>query len=168
MSTLLVPANGSYYSPAEVRRIDALLASEFFLLRNDASGTGERYRCKRCRAKHTHFTLMCVERPFDRAGLRNMYLTGRVTRLGRPSPLHRLGIRDLEAQHPRTARELVPGEQGDHWFAFLLGTADPLTPRRAQELADRIRGRGATDFALQPLAAVAAAQPILREVASHA
>lgn len=165
MNPLLVPANGSWYTPEEKRRIDLILASEFYLLRNDASGTGERYRCGRCGRRETHFTLMCIERPFDRTGLRHMYLSGRVTRIdpARPSPLARLGVSDLAAEHPRTARELGRGEQGDHWFAFLLGTADPLTPRRAQELADRIRAAGAR-FALQPLAAVAAAQPILQEV----
>lgn len=178
--TILVPANGSYYTPAEKRRIDLIMGSEFFLLRNDASGTGERYRCKRCRAKHMHFTLLCIERPFDRSGLREMYMTGTVvqmeptqqTRLalgGLRQPLgSRLGTFDLGQAHPQTARQLTRGEQGAHWFAFLLGTADPISARRAQGLADRIRGAGDRSFALQPLAAVAAAQPILQEVTSHA
>jgi hypothetical protein len=167
--TLLTPRNGRWYDAVESARIDALLGASFYLLRNDASGTGERYRCKRCRTKHTHFTRLCIELPFTAAQVRRMYLSARITRLepGTRSPLAGFGVADLAAQHPRTERDLGAREKGDHWIAFLLGTAEPLTPRRAQELADRIRGAGAVDFTLQPLAAVAAAQPYLQEVQSH-
>lgn len=179
---LLQPRNGRWYTAEETARIDALLAASFYLIRND--GPGGRARCRRCKGAHAYMTKMCREVPFSQAQVRTNYLSARITTSDRPnavkdavgSVLRRPP--DLARAHPLYARELAgrfkrelslaEKERPEHWVAFLLGTAEPITAKRAQELADDIRARGARDFTLQPLAAVRAAAPYLLEVQRHA
>jgi hypothetical protein len=142
-----------FLTPADATRLDALERASYVLVRID--GEAERWRCDRCRGKHAHFTLMCVERPFR--GLRHGLLAY-WQNLGAADPadltpaqrervglLHSAfggrGIPDLRRRHPGTARALATPETDLDVGAWVLGTLDPITPAKARQLADRINAR---------------------------
>lgn len=60
---LLMP-RGGIYTPDQARIFDRIAAARWFLLRNTGPD-GCAWRCRRCRRIHDHFTLHCVERPFN-------------------------------------------------------------------------------------------------------
>lgn len=141
-----------FWTPEEASRFDALKSSEYCLVRID--GEGERWRCNRCNAKHTHFTLMCVERPFRglASGLHAYWAnvgTARTSDLspsqrerldvlapifgGRPVPLAD-GHADMAAGMAVDDRDVMVG-------ALVLGSIDPISRGKAQLLASLINAR---------------------------
>jgi hypothetical protein len=135
----------------EIEREKALLKSQYFLVRQGE--LGELYRCRRCGRKHTHLTLMCVERPFSgitggifgycHAGLS----TGAYEHL-RPEARARFErLKDyfgpnLADEHPDMVRALGVGEKDGLGLGFLLGVLEPLTKTQAQQRVWRINSRG--------------------------
>lgn len=59
----LRPQNG-VYTPEQDRVLRSIAASRWFLIRNNGP-QGERWRCRRCKLIHDHFTLHCKPRPFN-------------------------------------------------------------------------------------------------------
>lgn len=55
---------GGVYTPEQAAIFDRIARARWFLLRNTGPG-GCAWRCKRCKGIHAHFTLHCVERPFN-------------------------------------------------------------------------------------------------------
>lgn len=149
----LVRALG-FLTDDEGKQLDALAAAQFVLVRID--GQGERWRCSRCNAKHTHFTLHCIERPFrglthgllaywqnvgaartrDLSPTQQARLASLAPLFGEDRPLPNLADR-----HPETARRLATPERDVDLGAFVLGTLDPISPLQASVLVERINSR---------------------------
>lgn len=140
------------WSPEEAARFDAIVASEYCLVRID--GDGERWRCNRCNAKHTHFTLMCVERPFKglRQGLKAYWANAGSARASDLSPTQRerldalapiFGDRPipLATAHPKTAAGMNVADRDVMVGALILGSIDPISRAKALLLASVINAR---------------------------
>lgn len=143
-----------FLSDEEGQRLDALAASQYVLVRID--GQGERWRCGRCNAKHTHFTLMCIERPFRGLthGLLAYWQNVGSARTSDLSPTQQARLDSLRPlfgeerpmpnladRHPETARRLATPERDVDLGAWVLGTIDPISPLQASVLMERINAR---------------------------
>lgn len=148
----LLRAAGIVMSEEDERR-DALIAAQWVLVRID--DTGERWRCRQCGCKHTHFTLFCTPRPFRgvREGL-TAYWHNTAARPRDLTPEQRdrlrevsrmLGFREplpsLAERHPETARKMATPKSDFDLGGWLLGTIDPISPEKARELGTRINLR---------------------------
>lgn len=138
----------------EAERLDELNQSRYCLVRID--GDGERWRCRRCNARHTHFTLFCLERPFR--GLQHALMAywrnvgaGNTAQL---SARQRARVREVGAMfgaeveqpnlstlHPQTAQALGGDAADTDLGAHLLGTLDPISETKAHILANLINAR---------------------------
>jgi hypothetical protein len=145
-----------WLTTAEGAWLDRMRNAQFVLVRID--GEGERWRCSRCNRKHTHFTTMCIERPFR--GLEHG-LYGYWRNVGAANPadltpdqraklalferiLSRKGMptpHPLAQSNPRTARELGTRETDADIGAALLGSIDPISREKALFYADQINAR---------------------------
>lgn len=137
----------------DAERLDALRQSQYCLVRID--GMGERWRCRRCNGRHTHFSLFCVERPFR--GLEHaLFAYWRNVGAGDAAQLsarQRARVREvgaifgvpstpnLSTLHPRTAQALGGDAADTDLGADLLGTLDPISPMKATLLANLINSR---------------------------
>lgn len=125
--------------PSEEAELKRIQQSRFFLVRNNGPHD-EPARCRRCKRRHAHFTLMCIERPFR--GLDGALIA--YTRVSRSHPraqalMQRLGITDLEVSHPQTARTLRPDALGTDVLALAIGLAEPITEQEARRYERLIR-----------------------------
>jgi hypothetical protein len=148
-------------TPEEAARIEAhreqLRMSGFYLIR--IAGNGEVMRCRRCDAKHTHMTLMCIERPFQ--GIRDPLMAyyqhfgaeGAIESFTEPELKRYRAIQqylgktfenipDYASAHPLSARALDTAEEEIDIGAITLGVLDPIDAPKAYRLANRINGRG--------------------------
>lgn len=137
----------------EAERLDALAQSRYFLVRID--GQGERWRCRGCNGRHTHFTLMCLERPF-RGIDHGLYAYWKNVGAGDPQQLsarqtarvRQIGAMlgapptpNLSTLHPRTAQALGGDAADTDFGADLLGTLDPIPETKALLLVNLINAR---------------------------
>jgi hypothetical protein len=143
-----------FLTPEEAERLDELEQHTYFLVRID--GQGERWRCRRCNGRHTHFTLFCCERPFRGIG-QGLYAYWRNIGAGDPSELSARQVArvgqigalfgadqpqtNLSTHHPRTAQALGYDAADVDVGADLLGTLDPISEAKARILADLINTR---------------------------
>lgn len=136
--------------PEEAERRAALLDARWVLVRID--GSGERWRCGRCNCRHTHFTLMCVPRPFRglRGGLLAYWRHTAVPdadlapeqKLTRDAIASSLGFRaDLGTSHPETARAAADDERSLDLGAWVLGAVEPISDDEARRFAAQINVR---------------------------
>lgn len=140
--------------PEEIRERERILASTYYLVRQDGE-LGEKMRCKRCNAKHPYFTLMCIEQPF--CGLdQGLYAFWRHSGMhGSEQYLSEAGKAryqalaaafthqpDLAESHPITAASLHVPPRDIDFGALALGTLEPITRQKAQQLVWRINTRG--------------------------
>jgi hypothetical protein len=141
-----------FWNPEEAARFDALHAAEYVIVRID--GDGERWRCNRCNAKHTHFTLMCVERPFKglRQGLKAYWANVGSARSSDLSPSQRerldvlaplFGGRPIPLAngHPLTAAGMDVPDRDVMVGALILGSIEPISKAKATLLASIINSR---------------------------
>lgn len=129
-----------------------LLMGQFFILRQGE--LGEIFRCKNCKGKHTYYTLMCVERPFDglRQGLlayyHNIGLAGGEKYLSTleyqryQEISKKVGGRNLADGHPQLARSIGTEANDYDIGALSLGLLEPITKRKAEVLAWNINLKG--------------------------
>ena len=122
-----------------------LLDNKFFLVRNRGGDAGERFRCGRHPytpgidepVYHEFFTVMCIDRPWR--GLDGaLYAYASVTSDGR---LQSMVLRDLPAlqtRHPGSFSHLAPDSAGEDLIAIALGTLEPISELKAQQLAAKI------------------------------
>jgi len=134
------------YTRDEWNYLRALRDSKFFLVRNDGGQTHEALVCTRCGAgrypskPHPYFTLMCVERPFR--GLEKALYAFAKVRSDEPLKSRLLAdFPEFEAGHPVTARALMPSEPGEDLIGIAMGTAVPISERRASTLSDIINSK---------------------------
>lgn len=129
----------------------ALLKSQYFLVRQGE--LGELYRCRRCNRKHTHLTLMCVERPFSgiTGGIFGYCHAGLATKAYQHLPpeararfdrLRGLFGPNLADEHPDLVKSLGVGERDGLGLGFMLGVLEPITKLQAQQRVWRINSRG--------------------------
>lgn len=141
-----------FWTPEEAARFDALRSAEYCLVRID--GSGERWKCDRCGGKHSHFTLMCVERPFKglKQGLKAYWASAGAARAADLSPTQKANLDvlapifggrpvPLATAHPQTAAGLDVAERDVLVGAEILGTIDPISKAKAQLLAALINAR---------------------------
>ena len=144
---------------AERARKLALLAERPYVVVRIAGNAGyDTMRCRRCRGKHSHLTLMCETQPFY--GLSDaLYAYWRAVGAAGSgsslSPAQKRRLADLDrlfgpaeawpdfAQaHPRTARDLGIGERDADFGALPIGVPEPISVATAQRLLDKINVRG--------------------------
>lgn len=140
-----------FLTPEDYACLEAIEKSRYFLLRIDGPA-GERWRCKRCHAKHAYFTLMCVERPFagrDAALHGYWQHTGAAFLRNDLPPEYRAGLRildqryqELASGHPLTAHSVQIDQRDAGLFSLELGVLEPISPARAAMLAAAINARG--------------------------
>lgn len=153
MAERLASLSGAgFLTPAEAARLDTLRDASYVLVRNDGSA-GERWRCGRCGAKHAHFTLFCVERPFRglldglhaywaNVGARAADLSpGQRQRLDVLASIFGSQPTALATAHPATAAGLATDETDVLIGSTVLGSLDPITPQRARLLMETINMR---------------------------
>jgi hypothetical protein len=141
-----------FWTPEEAARFDALRNASYVLVRID--GVGERWRCNRCNGRHTHFTLMCVERPFRGLldGLHAYWANVGDAGTGNLSPAQQrrldvltpiFGGRPLPlgTAHPRMAADLATDERDVLIGSTVLGSLDPIPPAKARLLVEIINMR---------------------------
>lgn len=126
--------------PAAARR---LVASSWFLVRNDGGARRERIRCARCNGLHAHVTWCCRPRPFrglDAA----LYVVSEIrAERARLAPVR--GAEDLARSHPFTFGRRVRAGSGDQITrADRVGAIEPITPAQARTLTELIRQRDAS------------------------
>lgn len=143
-------------TPEQVAEAEKLKRNQFFLLRQGE--LGEVLRCTRCNTKHTYFTLMCVERPFD--GLEDglyayWYHAGRY---GQENFLNEVSLQryeaiakvlaknpkyaDVASSHPMLAKSLGTETNDFDTGAVSLGLLEPITAAKAAALAWNINLKG--------------------------
>lgn len=140
-------------TPEQVIERERILRSVYFLVRQD-SELGERARCRRCNRKHTHLTLMCVEKPFSgvsgglfafwkAAGAHGGYdYLSPAARLKYDELTKKYGVMDLADGHPSTAEKLQIAPGDVDLGAIALGILEPLTKAEAQRRVWRINSLG--------------------------
>lgn len=132
-----------------------LLAAQFFLVRQGGK-MGEVLRCSRCKGKHRHLTLMCVERPFDglknglfayyqtagKSGAANFFSPQEMDRYEAIQKALGIGVKDLAESHPRFVRDLKVAEGDIDIGAIAVGILEPISKAKAKALAWNINARG--------------------------
>ncbi len=132
-----------------------ILSSQFFLVRQGGK-LGEILRCGRCKGKHKHLTLMCVERPFDglrnglfayyqtagRTGAENFFSPEEMDRYEAIRKALHIGTDDLAKSHPRFARSLNVPEGDIDIGAIAVGILEPISKAKAKALSWTINARG--------------------------
>lgn len=138
-------------TPEESRRLQMLADASYVLVRID--DVGERWRCRYCNGRHTHFTVLCTERPFRGLthGLLAYWQNTAVPdadlapemrqRRANVAKALGLGMPSLAEHHPETARALKTGERDQDFGAWVLGVIDPISPAKAFQLAARINSK---------------------------
>lgn len=141
-----------FWTPEEASRFDALRSSEYVLVRID--GAGERWKCERCGAKHTHFTLMCTERPF-RGLTHGLYAywanvgghsesdlsASQRERLDVLAPIFGNRPIPLATSHQATAAALGTDDRDALIGAQILGSIDPISRTKARILTEIINAK---------------------------
>lgn len=141
-------------TPEQTLEAEKLLANKFFLLRQGEMG--EVLRCKRCNTKHTYFTLMCVERPFDglkeglyaywfhagRYGTKNFLNDVSLQRYEAIASVLSKDYPDIAAAHPQLAKKLGTEEEDFDVGTVALGILEPISREKAEALAWNINLKG--------------------------
>lgn len=143
-----------WFIPTEeqVQERERILRGIYFLVRQDGP-LGEKMRCRRCHAKHAYFTLMCIEQPF--CGLtQGLYAYWRVAgahgayqhlppvERAKYDALNKRFGPDFAESNPRMAASMHVAENDMEMGAIALGTLEPITRQKAQQLLWRINSRG--------------------------
>lgn len=150
----IVPLPYFLPTPAELEQAEKIRASHYFLVRQGSDAIAEVFTCKSCGAKHRYFTLNCREQPFSgityglyaffkTVGAQNATAVMSDTQRARVDRLQRylgpLGdLPELAQTHPQLARRLSTGERNLDILGTALGILEPISPRDAQRLLDRI------------------------------
>lgn len=152
-------------SPRALKDRERILASQYFLVRcSGNSGIGEVWRCRRCKGKHRHFTLFCVERPFSglAQGLFAYYHTigtngaeaflppAERARLEAIAKQINPGAADLATSHPNMARQMASGDRDADLGSVALGLLEPIRAEKAADLLRRINMRAGKEILTLP------------------
>lgn len=150
---------GTSLTREEFEAIEQIRNSQFFLFRNDGGELGERAPCRWHTSDpmsgrlgrfdepvyHSHFTVMCVEKPWRglEDGLRCwVQAASEGARKSRLISGMGLGLKDYSSTHPFTGGALRPATPDTYsWYSYLLGVSEPITPARARRLAEKINDR---------------------------
>jgi hypothetical protein len=142
----------SIWTPEQAARYDALRNAEYCLVRID--GDGERWRCGRCNQKHTHYTLMCLPRPWRGLthALYAYWANAGSARESDLSPAQRANLdilapifggrpTPLATAHPLTAAVAGVDDRDVMVGATVLGSIDPISRPKAALYVELINSR---------------------------
>lgn len=133
------------YTLDELRAIEALRLSDYYLVINDGAVLGERAICDPakggCGDRHPYFTYHCVELPYrgvQTAMFAFMKRAGdAMANVKVPANFFNT-IPDLTRSHPMLARTLIGQENSQDVYARALGIASPISEAESDTLLDRI------------------------------
>jgi hypothetical protein len=126
-------------TPAEKLARDRLLASSFFVVRNDGGERGERIVCDRCTTYHDYISWCCLRRPFIGLGAA-IHVIARVRSEDARAHVFGKRLENLSATHPRSYANQVQGV-GEDLLAFAVGTVEPISSAEAARLTFAIQCR---------------------------
>ncbi len=141
-----------FWTPEESARFDAVRNSSYCLVRID--GDGERWKCRRCGGRHTHYTLFCISRPFRGLShaLYAYWANAGSAREQDLSPAQRANLETLApifgnrpvplaTAHPATSAALATDERDVMVGATVLGSIDPISRAKASLYVELINSK---------------------------
>lgn len=146
---------GGLMTGSEWWQLQKILASQYFLFRNEGGQYGERMVCRKqnpdgtmrgCGLKHMYITYMCVEMPFrGGSGLEEgLFLSFRAStdEVRKNQILKAISkLPDLATGHPMSSRDFEPDDPGENWLSVLVSLPEPITRQDAEKFSARINDR---------------------------